>query len=154
MKFVVIRGRALVACGAFACLALGACSFAGFNRPVALPPPEEHVTLSGVRYSELAAGTGVPAVYGSLVRVHYVGTLASGERIDSSYDRGNPVDFTIGQGQVMKGLEDGVLGMRVGGKRRLSIPSELGYGEPGIPGVVPPNAELVFEVELVEVVGP
>lgn len=143
--------RPLFAC---ACLALGACSFAGFNRPVALPPPEEHLTLSGVRYADLVVGQGTPAVYGSLVRVHYVGMLAGGQRFDSTYDRGNTLDFTIGKHEVIQGLEDGVLGLRTGGKRRLQIPPELGYGDEGIAGVIPPGSGLVFELELVEVVGP
>ncbi|MBI5434110.1 MAG: FKBP-type peptidyl-prolyl cis-trans isomerase [Planctomycetes bacterium] len=142
--------RALLAC---ACALLGACSFSGFNRPVAVPPPQEETTLSGVRYVELAEGKGTPAVYGSLVRIHYIGWVG-GERFDSSWDRGNPVAFTIGKAEVMKGLEDGVIGARVGGKRRLTIPPELGFGEQGVAGVVPPNAELVFELEVVEVVGP
>ena len=136
---------------AAACLALGACSFLGVNRPVTVPPPEEQQTLSGVRYVELVRGRGVPAVYGSKVRVHYVGKVVGGEQFDSSYDRGKPIVFTIGKGEVMKGLEDGLLGLREGGKRTLTVPPELGYGEAGIEGLVPPNATLLLDVELLDV---
>lgn len=146
-----MKWRSLLACSG---LALGACSFSCFNRPVAVPPPVEQTMMSGVRYADLLVGMGAPAVYGSLVRIHYVGSLTNGERFDSSYDRGNPIAFTLGKHEVIRGFEDGVLGLRVGGKRKLTIPPELGYGEKGVPGAIPPNAELVFEVELVEVVGP
>ncbi|MCE9596311.1 MAG: FKBP-type peptidyl-prolyl cis-trans isomerase [Planctomycetes bacterium] len=142
------------ATSAVLCVVLGACSFSGFNRPIAVPPPQEHLTPSGVQYAELLEGHGSTAVYGSLVSIDYTGWLGDGRRFDSTYDRGTPLSFTIGKAEVAKGLEDGVLGLRAGGKRRLTIPPELGWGATGIPDVIPPNSTLVFEIELVQVVGP
>jgi FKBP-type peptidyl-prolyl cis-trans isomerase len=96
-------------------------------------------------------GSGAEAVAGKRVAVHYTGTLENGSKFDSSLDRGQPFEFVLGTGQVIKGWDQGVAGMKVGGKRRLEIPADLGYGARGFPPVIPPNSTLIFEVELVAV---
>lgn len=96
-------------------------------------------------------GTGAEAVAGKKVTVNYIGTLSDGTKFDSSYDRGTPFSFTLGAGEVIQGWDQGVSGMKVGGKRKLTIPSSLGYGASGIPGVIPGGATLIFEVELLSV---
>jgi len=101
--------------------------------------------------TDLVVGTGDEAVAGKKVSVHYVGTLLDGSKFDSSRDRGEPFDFGLGRGQVIKGWDEGVAGMRVGGKRKLVIPPEMGYGKRGFPPVIPPDSTLVFEVELLAV---
>src|SRR6476469_5176227 len=100
---------------------------------------------------EIAEGTGAVAATGQKVRVHYTGWLTDGKKFDSSLDRGQPFAFQLGRGQVIKGWDQGVAGMKVGGKRKLTVPPELGYGARGFPGAIPPNSTLVFEVELVGV---
>jgi FKBP-type peptidyl-prolyl cis-trans isomerase len=115
---------------------------------VAGPPT---TTSSGLQYWDVAAGSGATAVPGSMVKVHYTGWLASGEKFDSSRDRNEPFSFPLGAGQVIKGWDEGVAGMKVGGKRQLRIPPELGYGPRGAGGVIPPNATLIFDVELIDV---
>jgi len=108
-------------------------------------------TASGLEYVEDVEGTGPMPKTGQKVKVHYTGTLTNGTKFDSSYDRGLPLEFTIGVGQVIKGWDEGVGTMKVGGKRKLTIPSSLGYGASGVGGVIPPNATLLFDVELLEV---
>jgi len=109
-------------------------------------------TPSGLAYWDIRVGNGEVAKEGSHVRVHYTGWLATGKKFDSSVDAGKPFDFTIGNGEVIKGWEEGVAGMRVGGKRQLRIPPALGYGAEGTPGgEIPPNATLIFDVQLLGV---
>ena len=108
-------------------------------------------TPSGLTYEELAIGDGAEAAPGQQVTVHYTGWLADGTKFDSSKDRGDPFVFKLGRGQVIKGWDEGVAGMKVGGRRKLTIPPELGYGARGAGGVIPPNATLTFEVELLAV---
>ncbi len=118
------------------------------------PPPldmEPAVTVSGLQYIDFAPGSGAVAKAGQKVTVHYTGWLKSGAKFDSSVDRGDPFEFHLGKGQVIKGWDEGVAGMRVGGRRRLIIPSDLGYGARGAAGVIPPNAVLIFDVELLGV---
>lgn len=108
-------------------------------------------TPSGLKYVELKEGTGATPQPGQTVEVHYVGTLEDGTKFDSSRDRGQPFSFKIGVGQVIKGWDEGLSTMKVGGRRQLIIPPELGYGARGAGGVIPPNAILHFDVELLGV---
>ncbi len=109
------------------------------------------ITDSGLKYEDLAVGEGEEATAGRRVTVHYTGWLENGTKFDSSHDRNQPFSFDLGKGQVIRGWEEGVAGMKVGGRRRLTIPPQLGYGARGAGGVIPPNATLIFEVELLEV---
>ncbi|MCU7892334.1 MAG: FKBP-type peptidyl-prolyl cis-trans isomerase [Candidatus Thiodiazotropha sp. (ex Ustalcina ferruginea)] len=111
----------------------------------------EKMTDSGLKYEDLNEGPGSRATAGQQVSVHYTGWLADGDKFDSSVDRNQPFDFTLGKGMVIQGWDEGVAGMKVGGKRRLTIPPQLGYGDRGAGGVIPPNATLVFDVELLSV---
>ncbi len=108
-------------------------------------------SASGLQYQDILVGSGAATKSGDTVSVHYTGTLADGSKFDSSLDRGTPFEFTIGAGRVIKGWEEGLLGMNVGGKRRLIIPPELGYGPAGYPPVIPQNATLYFDIELLAI---
>lgn len=105
---------------------------------------------NGLKIEDLVSGAGVEAVSGKNVTVNYLGTLPDGTKFDSSYDRNQPFTFLLGAGEVIKGWDEGVNGMKVGGKRRLTIPPSLGYGAADL-GVIPPNSTLIFEVELLDV---
>lgn len=109
------------------------------------------ITDSGLKIEELEEGDGAEAVPGNRVTVHYTGWLTDDSKFDSSKDRNEPFSFPLGGGRVIRGWDEGVAGMKVGGRRRLTIPSHLGYGAAGAGGVIPPNATLVFEVELLGV---
>lgn len=108
----------------------------------------EVTTESGLKYDDLVEGKGDAARAGQTVAVHYTGWLTGGKKFDSSKDRGDPFSFTLGKGGVIKGWDEGVQGMKIGGTRKLTIPPQLGYGARGAAGVIPPNATLIFEVEL------
>ncbi|MEX0270861.1 FKBP-type peptidyl-prolyl cis-trans isomerase [Leptolyngbyaceae cyanobacterium UHCC 1019] len=105
-------------------------------------------TASGLKYLDLVEGTGADPVKGQTVSVHYIGTLEDGTKFDSSRDRGAPFKFKLGAGQVIKGWDEGLSTMKIGGRRQLVIPPGLGYGDRGAGGVIPPNATLIFDVEL------
>jgi FKBP-type peptidyl-prolyl cis-trans isomerase len=107
-------------------------------------------TESGLTYLDMTVGTGRLAELGDTASVHYTGWLADGKKFDSSVDRKEPFSFRLGAGQVIKGWDEGVMGMKIGGKRKLTIPPQLGYGERGAGGVIPPNATLTFDVELLD----
>ncbi|RLJ18859.1 peptidylprolyl isomerase [bacterium endosymbiont of Escarpia laminata] len=111
----------------------------------------EKITDSGLKYDDLVEGDGEVAAAGQTVSVHYTGWLTDGSKFDSSVDRNEPFSFALGRGMVIRGWDEGVTGMKVGGKRKLTIPSQLGYGAAGAGGVIPPNATLVFDVELLSV---
>jgi len=110
-----------------------------------------HTTSSGLEYWDISPGTGAVATTGKHVKVHYTGWLTDGKKFDSSVDRKEPFEFKLGNGDVIKGWDQGVEGMKVGGKRQLRIPPQLGYGAQGAGGVIPPNATLIFDVELLGV---
>ena len=112
---------------------------------------QKQETEAGLVIEDIKEGAGAEATNGSRVSVHYTGTLTDGKKFDSSHDRGTPLQFELGAGQVIKGWDQGVLGMKVGGKRKLTIPSDLAYGDRGIANVIPPGATLIFEVELMDV---
>ena len=108
-------------------------------------------TSSGLRYQDVAVGEGAEVRQGQVAVVHYTGWLTDGTKFDSSRDRGTPFSFPVGAGQVIPGWDEGVAGMKIGGRRKLLIPANLGYGDMGAPPVIPPGATLVFDVELLDV---
>lgn len=121
-------------------------------KPAAAKPVGPPVTTkSGLKYQVFKKGAGAVAKAGQTVSVHYTGWLVDGTKFDSSVDRGQPFDFGLGQGQVIPGWDEGVAGMKIGEKRKLTIPAKLGYGDRGAGGVIPPGATLVFDVELLGV---
>ncbi|MFC7051988.1 FKBP-type peptidyl-prolyl cis-trans isomerase [Hansschlegelia quercus] len=131
---------------------------AGLTLAMAVAPAaaaETVTTASGLKYQDTVVGTGKTPVVGRAVVVHYTGWLdqggKKGTKFDSSVDRGQPFTFRLGVGNVIAGWDEGVQGMKVGGKRTLIIPSDLGYGDQGAGGVIPPNATLIFDVELIDV---
>ena len=137
-----------------AMLALGAisCGDAGFAPELGVDLDAMTQTASGLQYQDLTVGDGATSQAGDSVSVHYTGWLTDGTKFDSSVDRGTPFTFHLGQGQVIPGWDEGVAGMNVGGKRKLVIPPELGYGDRGAGGVIPGGATLVFDVELLEII--
>jgi FKBP-type peptidyl-prolyl cis-trans isomerase len=158
---------------ALAIIALAGCAASRAGRVSPLPPappttqqpaqpavprataPREVTTSSGLKYQDLVVGNGPMAEEGTPVVVNYTGWLTDGTKFDSSYDPGRqPLPFTIGAGMVIRGWDEGVKGMRVGGKRKLTIPADLAYGERGYPPVIPANSTLVFEVEFLGVKQP
>ena len=139
----VIVGLVLVALVAAACAQTPPGSGGGGGNEVTTP--------SGLKYTDVVVGSGSQPQPGQTAVVHYTGWLLDGKKFDSSKDRGQPFSFPLGRGRVIKGWDEGVASMRVGGTRRLTIPPELGYGAQGAGGVIPPNATLTFEVELLDV---
>jgi peptidylprolyl isomerase len=109
------------------------------------------VTATGLQFIDIKVGTGASPQTGQTVEVHYTGWLADGTKFDSSLDQGQPFSFVIGTGRVIKGWDEGVASMKVGGQRRLIIPPELGYGASGYPPIIPANAQLIFDVELLSI---
>jgi len=116
------------------------------QKPAEAPPSNEKLEVK-----DLVVGKGTEAKAGDSVKVHYVGTLPDGKEFDSSKKHDKPFDFELGAGRVIKGWDQGVAGMKIGGKRKLTVPPSLGYGARGFPPVIPPNSTLIFEVELLEV---
>ena len=119
--------------------------------PTAVDPADYTTTNSGLKYYDIVVGDGPSPQPGQTVSAHYTGWLTDGTKFDSSLDRGVPLSFPIGQGSVIAGWDEGLLTMKVGGKRQLLIPPDLAYGANGAGGVIPPNATLIFEVELLDV---
>ena len=151
---MVIAGLALVACGGDEEGGPAATPAASPQAAEGGPPPvsgEARVTDSGLKIIDIDVGSGEEAQAGRNVSVHYTGWLADGTKFDSSLDRGQPFVFPLGAGRVIRGWDEGVVGMKVGGKRRLIIPADLAYGSGGRPPRIPPNAELTFDVELLEI---
>lgn len=165
-RFIILVG------GVFVAVAIGLMVFKDKNKvknetgttaqnsggqPTSVPPTTVPVNLTPaatnapLKMTDIKIGTGESVKSGDYVIVNYVGTLENGKKFDSSYDRKVPFGFTVGAGEVIKGWDQGLVGMRTGGKRKLTIPPYLGYGAAGAGGVIPPNATLIFEIELVKI---
>jgi FKBP-type peptidyl-prolyl cis-trans isomerase len=140
----------IIAIGAVAVLAVAVAAYAIAHRA---RTGNEITTASGLKYTDIVEGTGESPRAGQTVVVHYTGTLENGKKFDSSFDRGKPAEFRIGVGEVIKGWEEGLMSMKVGGKRKLVIPAAIGYGARGRPPDIPGNSTLVFEVELLGLKG-
>jgi peptidylprolyl isomerase len=148
-----MRFRTAITLSVLAVLALG-CKHApetGETGKAKTMAENMETTPSGLQYVDLKVGTGDSPKTGQTAEVHYTGTLADGKKFDSSRDRGQPFSFAVGRGQVIKGWDEGVATMKVGGIRKLVIPPDLAYGARGAGGVIPPNATLTFEVELLKI---
>jgi peptidylprolyl isomerase len=143
------RESLLVFAGLCCSTLLSGCMGFGSSKPVEVHH-ETRETRSGVEYVDLRPGTGEPVVHGSTVVVHYVASLLDGEDFDSSYDRGVPEEFVVGANTVIKGWENGLIGMRPGGQRRMVLPPELAYGSEGLADLVPPESTIVLLVDLLE----
>ena len=150
MKYMIIAIVLAGAAGLGIAQTAAVKTVAGTSAPTKVAGPGVK-TDDGLQYWDIRVGNGETAKEGSRVRVHYTGWLTNGKKFDSSVDAGKPFDFTIGNGEVIKGWEEGLVGMRVGGKRQLRIPPALGYGAEGAPGAIPPNATLIFDIQLLGV---
>jgi FKBP-type peptidyl-prolyl cis-trans isomerase FkpA len=146
--WILIAVAILVVAVAAACRRGGGASSTSEPTKVA---GEGTTTPSGLQYWDIQVGSGAVAEPGKTVTVHYSGWLTNGTKFDSSVDRGKPFTFPLGAGMVIRGWDEGVSGMKVGGKRQLKIPADLGYGSRGAGGVIPPDATLIFDVELLSV---
>ncbi len=123
----------------------------GFSAELGVDTTTMTKAPSGLWFTDLAVGKGAAAEAGRTVRVHYTGWLPNGKKFDSSRDRGEPFAFTLGAGQVITGWDEGVKGMKVGGRRKLVLPPQMGYGDAGAPPDIPPGSKLVFDVEVLDV---
>ncbi len=146
-----LAAASTVAAIVLSALPLAALAFASESKPAAAADASWKKTASGLEIQELKVGEGAEAKSGKTVDVHYTGWLLDGTKFDSSVDRGKPFSFHLGAGEVIRGWDEGVAGMKVGGKRKLRIPADLGYGARGAGGVIPANATLLFDVELLGV---
>ena len=134
-----------------AALTVASCGALGFNQPVELPPPSVNETASGTIWVDLEPGVGARVAVGDRVRLHYTASLDGGGEFDSSEERGIPVEVEVGAGDVVKGWDEGLVGMQPNGRRRLWIPAEAAYGAEGLGDAVPPDRALVIFVELVAI---
>jgi peptidylprolyl isomerase len=152
LRTVLLGALGLVVAGVIGGLAIGLSLADDKDKKDSKTEEKTVKTDSGLEYVDQKEGTGEAAKAGNTVSVHYTGTLKdNGKKFDSSLDRGEPFKFKLGAGMVIKGWDEGVAGMKVGGKRKLIIPTKLAYGERGAGNVIPPNADLVFEVELLKI---